>query len=37
MNNILLINRLNPQDYSPNKNKIFFMIGGMNIPDVEKM
>ena len=35
MNNILLINRLNPQDYSPNKNKIFFMIGGMNIPDVE--
>ncbi len=35
MNNILLINRLDPQDYSPTKNKVFFMIGGMNIPAVE--
>ena len=35
MNKILLINRLNPQDYSEQKNKDFFMIGGMNIPSVE--
>lgn len=35
MNKILLINRINPQDYSNTKNKVFFMIGGMNIPTVE--
>lgn len=35
MNKILLINRLDPQDYSDEKQKIFFMIGGMNIPDTE--
>ena len=35
MNKILLINRLDPQDYSQEKNKVFFMIGGMNIPSVE--
>ncbi|QQY79355.1 hypothetical protein EDD65_11419 [Keratinibaculum paraultunense] len=35
MNKILLVNRINPQDYSSTKNKIFFMIGGMNIPEVE--
>lgn len=35
MNKILLINRLNPQDYSDEKQKIFFMIGGMNIPSTE--
>lgn len=35
MNKILLINRLDPQDYSDVKQKIFFMIGGMNIPDTE--
>lgn len=35
MNKILLINRLNTQDYTDTKHKIFFMIGGMNIPDIE--
>ena len=35
MNKILLINRLDPQDYSEDKNKVFFMIGDMNIPSVE--
>lgn len=35
MNKILLIDRLDPQDYSRTRNKVFFMIGGMNIPDVE--
>lgn len=35
MNKILLINRLDPQNYSQTKNKVFFMIGGMNIPSVE--
>ncbi|NLV77196.1 MAG: hypothetical protein GX023_09630 [Tissierellia bacterium] len=35
MNKILLINRINPQNYSNTKNKVFFMIGGMNIPTVE--
>ena len=35
MNKILLINRLDPQDYSQTKKKVFFMIGGMNIPAVE--
>ncbi len=35
MNKILLINRLDPQDYSDKKIRVFFLIGGMNIPDVE--
>ncbi|MCF6459959.1 hypothetical protein [Clostridium sp. Cult3] len=35
MNKILLINRIDPQDYSNTKNKVFIMIGGMNIPAVE--
>ena len=35
MNKILLINRLDPQDYSQVKNKVFFMIGGMDKPSVE--
>ncbi|MEW8974039.1 MAG: hypothetical protein AB2375_07575 [Tissierellaceae bacterium] len=35
MNKILLINRLDPQDYSERKKKIFFTLGGMNIPSVE--
>ena len=33
MNKILLINKLDPQDYSNKKQRIFFVIGGMNIPD----
>lgn len=36
MNKILLINRLNPQDYTDKKRKIFFTLGGMNIPSVEE-
>ncbi|MDR7857681.1 hypothetical protein [Tissierella sp.] len=35
MNKIMLINRLNPQDYTEEKKKIFFSLGGMNIPKVE--
>lgn len=35
MNKILLINRINPQDNSQEKKKIFFSIGGMNITTVE--
>jgi len=27
---------LNPQDYSDEKKKIFFILGGMNIPTVEE-
>ena len=34
MNKILLVNKINPQDYSNTKNKVF-MIGGMNIPKLE--
>ncbi len=36
MNKILLINRLNPQDYTDKKRKIFFTLGGMNIPSVDE-
>ena len=35
MNKIMLINRLNPQDYTKEKKKIFFALGGMNISKVE--
>lgn len=35
MNKILLISRLDPQDYTEEKKKIFFSIGGMNITSVE--
>lgn len=35
MNKIMLINRINPQDYSEEKKKIFFSIGGMDIITVE--
>lgn len=35
MNEILLINRTNPKDFSNKKNKMCFIIGGMNIPSVE--
>lgn len=35
MNKILLINRLDPQDYSDVKHRVFFMIGGMNVSDTE--
>ena len=35
MNKILLINRLNPQDFTEKKKKICFIIGGMNVPIVE--
>lgn len=35
MNKILLINRIDPRDYSHTKSKVFFMIGGMNIPTLE--
>lgn len=35
MNKILLISRINPQDQTGEKKKIFFSIGGMNITAVE--
>lgn len=35
MNRILLVNRLNPRDYSNKKEKVFFLIGGMEIPSIE--
>ena len=35
MNRILLIDRIDPRDLSSTKNKVFFMIGGMDIPSIE--
>ncbi|MBU5311852.1 hypothetical protein KQI38_07405 [Tissierella carlieri] len=35
MNKIMLISKLNPQDYTDEKKKIFFLLGGMNIPTIE--
>lgn len=35
MNKIMLISKLNPQDYTDEKKKIFFSLGGMNIPAIE--
>lgn len=35
MNKILLINRLNPDDVSEERHRIFFMIGDMKNPDTE--
>ncbi|NLJ99596.1 MAG: hypothetical protein GX320_10120 [Tissierellia bacterium] len=35
MNKILLINRLDPQESSDTKDKVFFMIGDMNKPSAE--
>lgn len=35
MNKTLLINRLNTKDHSDKKHKIFFMIGKMDVPEVE--
>lgn len=36
MNEILLINRIDYKDYSGKKQRIFFQIGGMNLPKVEE-
>lgn len=36
MNDILLINRIDHKDYSGKKQRIFFQIGGMNLPKVEE-
>lgn len=36
MNEILLINRIDHKDYSGKKQRIFFQIGGMNLPKVEE-
>lgn len=35
MNKIMLINRLNPQDYTETKKKIFFSLGGTNLSSTE--
>lgn len=37
LNDTLLISRINPQDYSNTKKKIFFLIGKLNIPNEEKL
>lgn len=31
----LLINRINPQDFTKGKKKMFFLIGDMNVPATE--
>jgi hypothetical protein len=36
MNKTLLINRINPQDFTKQKKKMFFLIGDMNVPKVEE-
>lgn len=36
MNKILLINRINPDDNSSLKKKIFFLLGGMNFSSTER-
>ena len=35
MNKILLIDRIDPSNLSNRKNKVFFIIGGMNVPIIE--
>lgn len=35
MNKTLLINRINAQDYTKIKKKIFFLIGNINLPIIE--
>ncbi|MDD2446827.1 MAG: hypothetical protein PHY91_03935 [Tissierellia bacterium] len=35
MNKTLLINRINPQNFTKQKKRIFFLIGSMNVPEVE--
>ena len=35
MNKTLLVNRINPQDFTNNKKNIFFLIGDINIPEVD--
>jgi len=36
MNEILLVNRVNPKDYSTKKQRVFFQIGGINLPKIEE-
>ncbi len=35
MNKILLISRINTEDYAEEKKKVFFTIGGMNMSSIE--
>lgn len=35
MNKTLLINRINPQDFTKQEKRIFFLIGEMNVPEIE--
>lgn len=35
MNKTLLINRINPQDFTRHKKKMFFLIGEINVPAKE--
>lgn len=35
MNKNLLVNRINPQDFTNIKKNIFFLIGDINIPEVD--
>lgn len=35
MNKTLLINRINPQDFTKQEKRMFFLIGEMNVPEIE--
>ena len=35
MNKIMLVSKVNPQDYSDEKKKVFMALGGMNISSIE--
>lgn len=35
MNKTLLINRINPQDFTKHKKRMFFLIGEINVPSKE--
>lgn len=35
MNKTLLINRINPQDFTKQEKRIFFLIGEINVPEIE--
>lgn len=36
MNDILLVNKVNPKDYSSKKQRLFLQIGGIQLPKIEE-
>ncbi len=36
MNDILLVNKINPKDYSSKKQRLFLQIGGIQLPKIEE-